>query len=40
MSGISAKIYGNDMALDVKKDFCQLYGIGKTVDEINLNSRK
>ena len=35
MSGISAKIYGNDMALDVKKDFCQLYGIGKTVDEIN-----
>ncbi|MCM1065523.1 MAG: hypothetical protein NC420_13835 [Eubacterium sp.] len=35
MSGISTKIYGNDMALDVKNDFCQLYGIGKTVDEIN-----
>ena len=35
MSGTSVKIYGNDMALDVKKDFCQLNGIGKNVDEIN-----
>lgn len=35
MSAISPKIFGNDMALDVKEDFCTLYGIGKTVDEIN-----
>ncbi|MBQ9949388.1 MAG: hypothetical protein IJO93_01545 [Clostridia bacterium] len=35
MSATSVKIYGNDMALDVKADFCNLYGIGKTVDEIN-----
>lgn len=35
MSGTSVKIFGNDMAQDVKTDFCELYGIGKSVDEIN-----
>lgn len=35
MSATSAKIYGNDIALDVKADFCTLYSVGKTVDEIN-----
>ena len=35
MSGIGIGIFSNDIALDVKSDFCQLLGIGKTVDEIN-----
>lgn len=35
MSGTGIKIFSNDMAMDVKNDFCQLYGIGKTVEEIN-----
>ena len=35
MSAISVKIYGNDMALDVKTDFLDLYGIDKSVDYIN-----
>lgn len=35
MSGTSIKIFGNDMAQDVKTDFCELYGIGKSIDEIN-----
>lgn len=35
MSATSVKIYGNDMALDVKEDFISLYGIGKSIDEIN-----
>ena len=35
MSGTSVKIFGNDMSLDVKTDFCELYGVGKSVDEIN-----
>lgn len=35
MSATNVKIYGNDMALDVKTDFISLYGLGKSVDEIN-----
>lgn len=35
MSATSHKIFGNDMSLDVKEDFCSLYGIGKSVDEIH-----
>lgn len=35
MSATSVKIYGNDMALDVKEDFVSLYGIGKSVEDIN-----
>lgn len=35
MSGTGIKIFSNDMAMDVKSDFCQLYGIGKSVEEIN-----
>lgn len=35
MSAISPKIFGHDMAMDVQGDFWDLYGIGKTVDEIN-----
>lgn len=35
MSAINYKIFGNDMSLDVREDFCSLYGIGKTVDEIH-----
>ena len=35
MSGTSAKIFGNDMAMDVKADFDALYGIGKSLDEIH-----
>ncbi len=35
MSATSIKIFGNDMALDVKSDFIALCGVGKSVDEIN-----
>ncbi|MDE6476179.1 MAG: hypothetical protein K2L08_04930 [Erysipelotrichaceae bacterium] len=35
MSATSVKIYGNDMALDVKEDFLDLYGVGKSIEEIN-----
>ena len=35
MSGTGVKIFSNDMAMDVKYDFCQLYGIGKSIEEIN-----
>lgn len=35
MSATSVKIYGNDMALDVKEDFLELYGVGKSIEEIN-----
>lgn len=35
MSGTGVKIFSNDMAMDVKEDFCQLYGVGKSVEEIN-----
>lgn len=35
MSGTSVKIFGNDMAMDVKEDFCRLYGVGKSTEEIN-----
>lgn len=35
VSGISTKIFGNDMSLDVKSDFISLYGLEKSVDEIN-----
>ena len=34
MSATSTKIFGNDMAMDVKDDFRLLWGIGKSVDEI------
>ncbi len=34
MSATDHKIFGNDMSLDVKEDFCSLYGVGKSVDEI------
>lgn len=35
MSAVSVKIYGNDMALDVREDFLELYGVGKSIEEIN-----
>ncbi|MBE6561617.1 MAG: hypothetical protein E7662_10885, partial [Ruminococcaceae bacterium] len=35
MSAVSTKIFGSDLALDVKTDFAALYGVGKSVDEIN-----
>lgn len=35
MSATGVKIFSNDMAMDVKYDFCQLYGIGKSIEEIN-----
>ena len=35
MSATSYKIFGNDMSLDVKEDFCSLYGIDKSVEEIH-----
>ncbi len=35
MSATGVKIFSNDMALDVKTDFVNLYGIGKTVEEIH-----
>lgn len=35
MSAIGVGIFSNDMAMDVKYDFCQLLGVGKTIDEIN-----
>ena len=34
MSVTSTKIFGNYMAMDVKEDFRLLWGIGKSVDEI------
>lgn len=35
MSATSTKIFGNDMAMDVKGDFTVLYGLGKSIDEIH-----
>lgn len=35
MSGTGVGIFSNDMAMDVKWDFCQLLGLGKTIEEIN-----
>lgn len=35
MSATGVKIFSNDMAMDVKNDFSQLYGIGKSIEEIN-----
>lgn len=35
MSATSTKIYGNDMAMDVKEDFLQLYGIKMPLEEIH-----
>ncbi len=34
MSTISTDIFGNDMAMDVKSDFSDLYGIGKSLHNI------
>ncbi len=34
MSAISTKIFGHDTALDVKNFFCELYGLGYSVEEI------
>lgn len=35
MSGTSVKIFGNDIAMDLREDFNDLYGIGKSLDEIH-----
>lgn len=35
MSAISTKVFGNDMAMDVKGDFTDLYGLGKSMKEIH-----
>lgn len=35
MSATGYKIFDNDMSMDVKEDFCSLYGIGKSADEIH-----
>ena len=35
MSSWSAKIFASDIAMDIKSDFCDLYGIEKTIDEIH-----
>lgn len=35
MSGTSTKFFGNDIAMDVKADFCDLYGVNKSLDEIH-----
>lgn len=35
MSGTGVGIFSNDIAMDVKWDFCQLLGLGKTIEEIN-----
>ncbi len=35
MSATGVKIFSNDIALDVKTDFVNLYGLGKTLEEIH-----